>query len=203
MAEPQKFFDVAHPGMSVPPQSARPIIAQHKIMTHDPMMSGSDNPSEVESEEKPIAPSVPTVAKTVEPVLEEVSPEDSEPENTKEEPQPEEAENTEQPATILSNASSADVPTAEEKEHNADVDKLAKQKAELEQKAVQNKATEKLIEDKTYFVKISLPERRRSAIRIIIIAAVVFLLTLIAVDLLVDAKIIKTSIPPVVDLIRN
>jgi hypothetical protein len=48
-----KVFDVAHPGKSKPSASSRPIIVSNRPILQDPMVSSSQQPSDVDTSEKP------------------------------------------------------------------------------------------------------------------------------------------------------
>lgn len=69
-------------------------------------------------------------------------------------------------------------------------------------KVAQDAAFQKLIDNKTYFVPIGEQKHKRS-MRLMLVCVILLLIAILAIDnFLIDAGIVKTSIPPVTDVFK-
>ncbi len=232
MAENKKVFDVAKPGKSAPSENARPIIITHKSIAQDPMMAKSTDRDEVAKSAPPVSSrgimiEPPKEAKAEQASSQKVAVKSAD-EPVQKKPDadaPSEATETEKqaaepaPGPTVEKPAEVPQPTESEVEEKAEPDigeKLpeeqgnsdlqavdqAKKKAAEEKKAADEAKIQHLVEERKYFVPIG-SRRKRSAKKAVVILIVLLILAVVAVDLLVDAGIIKTSFKPVVDLIPN
>jgi hypothetical protein len=231
MAATKKVFDVAKPGKTPAPQTARPVIVGHKSQAADPMVTtpADDAPS---GEAVKTAPILAGKGKTIVPIAHEESaaavPEVTKPEKAADKP-PETADDipTEAPAkptptkaepptppaepTKAADKQSAPAPPITEPEPDAaqplkEVDpekaKADKEKEQEEKERAKREKIEQLIADKKYFVQIGQVKRRRNN-NVVAIILIILLLGCVGAYLAVDAGLIKTSVQLPLDLIKN
>jgi len=223
-----KVFDVAKPGKTAANASARPVIIGHKPLLQDPMVkdisardladktkakiliSQEDKPADGKSSRgRLLSPSAVKIEplKTTETIpaepasAQEAAPTANQPsvpttDQSSEDPK---AEPTEEKSADQSNGTDASAAISNPV-GQAEAQKIAdKQQQET---AAKQQSLEKLIAEKNYFVEIG-KKKRRSMRRLMLLLVLVLIGAVLAVDLLIDAGVIKTNIKPPINLINN
>lgn len=219
----KKVFDVAKPGKSAPSTTTRPIILGHKPMIQDPMVNTSEASAEAPVSNTEQAVPVRGTKKIM--PLSEKEPDKKNAEANKADGKPAEepAANSDAKAevakaedTLAPDSSAEEQPsspnveapeTVPDTNEKAAVDALANQvtrrkDGELSEEEIKRaEAIQKLITDKTYYLKIGQAHRGRNNTLFIIL----FLVVIVAAGLMlaVDAGIVQTNITLPFDLISN
>jgi len=182
--------DVSHPSKTAATPTSRPIVVNHGPMIKDRTIKPTDD---ADDEEAKLA-----VAHKPDKVIE--APTDAKI-DAKEE-STEAADTEPEPEREADDDSSSDEahfsqPSTTSTKKSDDVPFLSK-----EDQALQD-AADKLIESKEFHLPIREAKRKRRT-RIALLAGIlVLVIGLVVADLLIDAGIIKTSIPPLANLIKN
>jgi hypothetical protein len=202
-----KSMDISKPGNKAPNKTSRPLISTHK-MVQDPMVKDDKTESAgLDSDGEPIKKQVPlaSTGKVIAPlnpdeVKEEDKTADASQENTEPEESTEEDKKTEPPEAN---------PDAEAKEEAAIVDAVVDQATEDKHKDPGNqdvedlekkKLTDKMIEEKKYFLPIGEVTRRKQNKRALFV--LIPLLVLVVLYMLADAGIVSAPFELPVEFIR-
>ena len=219
-AADKKVMDVAKPGKSAPSSTSKPVIVGHKPMIQDPMVTPSENGEEaaVPKEEKVATRSV----KKIVPLSDQAEAQEEKPAETEptsetatdsvdEKPAEEEAKESadEEPAAAeAEEAAPAEEPTDKPStDETAAVDAIASQATKrkegdlTEEEKKKAEAINKLIEDKTYYLKIGQAHHKRNTTVFALLGFV--LLVVIGGVLAIDAGMVETGITLPFDLIAN
>jgi hypothetical protein len=218
----KKVFDVAKPGKSAPTTTTRPIIVGHKPMIQDPMVNASEvSATDGDTAENEKSVSVRSTKKIVPLHEKETDTTESGEENkdknlsdksssdAADKPSPEgkgtasDAAAEEQSSTPSLDESEQAPTTNEAAAVDAFASQVTRKKdGELsEEEKKRAEAIQKLIEDKTYYVKIGQAHRSRNNTVLIILSLII----VVAVGLVVaiDAGLLQTNITLPFDLITN
>lgn len=206
----KKVFDVAKPGKSAPDATGRPIIVGHKPMIQDPMVnSTAENSASEESaskeEKAPVTRSTKKIVPLSEPE-ETPSAEKAVKEDAAEDAASQEPASTE-PANKPSEAPDEEAADKPETDESAAVDALANQavrrkEGELtEEEKKRAEAINKLIEDKTYYVRVGQAHQKRNTSLIIVL--VLFAVAVAGLAVAMDAGFVQSNIELPFDFIPN
>ncbi len=212
----ERVIDVAKSGKKRPDATSRPLIIGHKNMIEDPMVKAEASATlavkkdESSDEGEPIVVShedtkiEPSQAKTIEP-LKKADAEQPEAAAEATPPPEEKAQETTEEKSEASPSTPEEAPAEEAPSDAApsEAKPTDKQIKQNEEELAKQAAVQKLIESKQYVVPIGEAKKRRNGQRWLLLLVFVILFAVVAVDLLVDAGIIKTSFNPPVDLIKN
>ena len=208
-----KTMDISKPGKTTPDTSSRPVLITHRPMVQDPMVKDNTAPSDISDKKE--EGSVVHGEKTIEPVTSQLV-EDAESSEVSSEideiKEPEVLDSIDDAKNNISvtNARPEKSETdSEQAEEEAIVGAVADQATEDKRKDNKESDSEKakqaniqkLIDDKTFFVKVGQVSRRRK--RRILLAFVVVFAILVGGYLAVDAGLIKTSAQLPYDFIKN
>lgn len=185
----QKTMDVTQPGDTAPDTTARPVIVTHRPMVQDPMMKAEEKTEENPTPEPP-KKAEPVHNKVIQPLNEESTKENKEPEVISE-AAPEQKPETSESATVDAVVSGA-----------GSTNKKKKDEQSSEEKAKQE-TLQKLTADKTYFVPIGQGRHRRNSHRAWTALTLLIVTVIVGAYLAVDAGIIQTSVTLPVDVIKN
>ncbi|MDB5185525.1 MAG: hypothetical protein JWL85_48, partial [Candidatus Saccharibacteria bacterium] len=187
----KSVFDVSKPGKTAANASSRPLILGHKTMVQDHTMVGPEvEKKEEAAPEVPEEPmKLPTRSKTITPPSEE--------KETPPKPANDSSQEPEVNPQDLSSSESAVVDAIAEqaagKKKDGNVSKEDKEK---------QKALDKLIEDKTYFLNITPPARKRN-MRAAVISLVIVLVGVVGLAAAADAEILNLGFKPPFDFIKK
>ena len=180
------FDDVSKPGKSMPSSSSRPTIVGNRTILKDPMISTIPEPQSSE----------PIVQRT-----KELMPTQTEPpkevvvDKPAEQPAPE-------PVKVEATDSIGQDDTSghDSRQHQGGVN-LEEKQAQAEQ--ARQEKFDKLVEDKTYFVKVGEHAHGSSAMKKFALGFGLLVAVLILADLAVDTQLIKTSFKPPISFFNN
>jgi len=217
-ATEKKVMDVAKPGKSAPSSTSKPVIVGHKPMIQDPMVTPSESGEETTTSSEEKVTSTRSVKKIVplgdqEEAKKEDAADDEPAAETAEDDSKEEKskESTAEETTeAVAEEAPAEAETAEEKpstDETAAVDAIASQATKrkegdlTEEEKKKAEAINKLIEDKTYYLKIGHANKKRNSTIYALLALV--LVVLVGGTLAIDAGMVETGITLPFDLISN
>lgn len=219
-AADKKVMDVAKPGKSAPSSTSKPVIVGHKPMIQDPMVmpsEGSDEAAAPADEKVTSTRSVKKIvplsdqdettevdAAAVEPAAETES---DTAENVSKEENSEESSAEEPSAAAVEEAPAEQAEANPSTDETAAVDAIASQATKrkegdlTEEEKKKAEAINKLIEDKTYYLKIGHANKKRNSAIYGLLALV--LVMVVAGALAIDAGLVETGITLPFDLISN
>jgi len=219
MAKSAKIEDVTKPEKVAPSATARPIIVTNRpVLASDPMMVAASDAQPKEKSDTPEA-TISRSAKTIAPISKDIVVDHAEAEETKDtapeqdDPSATPAKEPEEAATPETPAKSEEPvepkpeePTPAESEPESDpesepeptepardveAEQTAKEAKESEATAERMQELESLIEKGTYTVPINAVRRKRSRIFATIFIITTLVVAVIALDVLLDANIVK------------
>lgn len=215
-----KIFDINKPGKTAPNSSSRPLIVSQRPILHDPMVStdpdGTTSSQSNLSKAVKHTPSLPSERPKVVPVKVQENGSEHEPINQASGQYNNTQEETENNSTRTSktkavkDSSGESVEPLDDEDNNSDIETPEKQAAadrqatkEHEAEKAKLEAIDQLTKDKKYYVSIGKVKRRRGNRRALVVLILVIVLSLVAVDLLIDAGIIRTSFKAPIHIFNN
>jgi hypothetical protein len=203
-AKEPKTMDVSKPGKTPTPTTSKHVIITNKPEQADPMVNSEDGAQEVASEGK--SATLPTKSRVkIEPINDDVKPEEDDATKPTEEAPPEdEAVDNNQPeskeeSTVTDSIDDEDDDTSKDSKPNAADEDLATKRA-MERQA----QLDKIAEAGTYHLPINQVVRRRSRHVAIAGAVLILLLAVAWVDIALDAKLITIpGVKPITHLFEK
>ncbi len=190
MSEINFSSDVSKPGESLPSSSGRPTIVGNRTLLKDPMISADPQPEKSEpmaQRTRELSPQVPTAPEAVE---KEVVAADK----------PSQQPVVENVAVEATDSIGQNNATDREVGRQGGVN-LEEKQAQAEQ--ARQEKFDKLVEDKTYFVKVGEHAHGSSAMKKFALGFGLLVAVLILADLAVDTQLIKTSFKPPISVFNN
>lgn len=207
----RKHFDIQRPGRSAPNANSRPTIVGHHTILQDPMVNKPVQDDEPQPEVVPLAAKLSVKLTPSDEAIASQKAADDETVAKKAETaeggssQDDKAENREVTTETPKIETQDSIDDNEGDKQNSDTG--ADEQKKIDQKAKEDQAKtdqiNQLIVDKTFFVPIGEKKRKRSKHHVVAWLVVAIILGVATIDLMVDARIIKTSIKPPVSLFHN
>jgi len=207
-ADDKRVFDVEKPGKSAPDTTSRPVIVGHGPMMEDPMVHKQETVDTYDTAAHRPSGSVGNVKqemkidqladdKKTEPSTEKTSPVD-EGTDVKKDDDSTDVDKTEVSETKQPKEAAESQPSSNESAVvDAVVDQAGAKKKEQDvsdEELAKRAHIEKLIDEKTFFVKVGQVRRKRNTIRLLEVILLLLIVTIITGYVLIDAGIVQSNI---------